>query len=48
VVEAAELIKPHIYHLRQKLEPDPTQAHYILTVRGTGYLLGTPSAPRQG
>lgn len=37
--EAAELIKPHIYHLRQKLEPDPSNPRYILTVRGTGYLL---------
>ena len=39
VVEAAELIKPHIYHLRQKVEPDPAHLRYILTVRGTGYLL---------
>jgi DNA-binding response OmpR family regulator len=38
-IEAAELIKPHMYHLRQKLEPDPANPRYILTVRGTGYLL---------
>lgn len=38
-IEAAELIKPHIYHLRQKIEPDPTNPRYILTVRGTGYVL---------
>jgi DNA-binding response OmpR family regulator len=37
--QAAELIKPHIYHLRQKLEQDPSNPHYILTVRGVGYLL---------
>ena len=37
--EATELVKPHIYHLRQKVEPDPSNPRYILTVRGTGYLL---------
>jgi DNA-binding response OmpR family regulator len=45
-IEAAELVKPHMYHLRQKLEPDPSNPRYILTVRGTGYLLSaTPGAP---
>jgi DNA-binding response OmpR family regulator len=38
-LEASELIKPHIHHLRQKLEPDPSTPHYILNVRGKGYLL---------
>ena len=38
-LEAAELVKPHMYHLRQKLEPDPSNPRYILTVRGTGYML---------
>lgn len=42
--EAAELVKPHMYHLRQKIEPDPANPRYILTVRGTGYLLAAPSA----
>lgn len=41
--EAAELIKPHIYHLRQKIEPEPGTPRYILTVRGTGYMLAAPS-----
>ena len=36
---AAEIIKPHIYHLRQKIEPNPDDPRYILTVRSTGYLL---------
>jgi DNA-binding response OmpR family regulator len=44
-LEAAELVKPHIYHLRQKIEPDPSNPHYILTVRGTGYLLATHQEP---
>lgn len=38
-LEASELIKPHIYHLRQKLEPDPTSPRYLLNVRGKGYML---------
>ncbi len=45
-LEAAELIKPHMYHLRQKLEPDPANPRYILTVRGTGYMLSpVPPSP---
>jgi DNA-binding response OmpR family regulator len=36
--EAGELIKPHIHHLRQKLEPDPGAPRYLLNVRGKGYL----------
>lgn len=43
-IEAADLVKPHMYHLRQKLEPDPSNPHYILTVRGTGYMLATPGS----
>jgi DNA-binding response OmpR family regulator len=38
-LEAGALIKPHIHHLRQKLEPDPSAPCYILNVRGKGYLL---------
>ncbi len=38
-LEAAALVKPHMYHLRQKLEPDTANPCYILTVRGTGYML---------
>jgi len=38
-LEAAELIKPHIHHLRQKLEPDSSTPRYILNVRGKGYML---------
>lgn len=35
----AALIKAHIRHLRQKVEPDPGKPHYILTVPGVGYTL---------
>ena len=38
-LEAGELIKPHIHHLRQKLEPEPSAPRYILNVRGKGYML---------
>ncbi|HZU70455.1 MAG TPA: response regulator transcription factor [Ktedonobacteraceae bacterium] len=33
------LIKAHIRHLRQKIEPEPGQPRYILTVPGVGYTL---------
>jgi DNA-binding response OmpR family regulator len=33
------LIKAHIRHLRQKIEPDASKPHYILTVPGVGYTL---------
>ncbi|HET9223444.1 MAG TPA: response regulator transcription factor [Roseiflexaceae bacterium] len=38
-LEASELIKPHIHHLRQKLEADPSTPRFILNVRSKGYLL---------
>lgn len=33
------LIKAHIRHLRQKIEPDPSRPTYILTIPGVGYTL---------
>lgn len=33
------LIKAHIRHLRQKIEPNPNKPSYILTVPGVGYSL---------
>ena len=33
------LIKAHIRHLRQKIEPEPNNPGYILTVPGVGYTL---------
>jgi len=41
---ASEQIKPHIHHLRQKIESDPSAPHYILNIRGKGYLL-MPTGP---
>jgi DNA-binding response OmpR family regulator len=35
--EAKELIKRHIFSLRQKIEPEPAEPIYILNVRGVGY-----------
>ena len=33
------LIKAHIRHLRQKVEPDPSNPYYILTIPGVGYTM---------
>lgn len=38
------LIKAHIQHLRQKIEKDPNNPAYLLTVRGVGYSLVHRSA----
>lgn len=36
--EARKLLKVHIHHLRQKIEPVPERPAHILNVRGFGYL----------
>jgi DNA-binding response OmpR family regulator len=38
------LIKAHIRHLRQKIEPDPAHPRYIQTVSGVGYTFVLPDA----
>ncbi len=38
-VEARELMRWHIHHLRRKLEIDPDQPHMLKNVRGVGYKL---------
>ncbi len=35
--EARQTIRWHVYRLRQKIEPAPSQPKYILNVRGVGY-----------
>lgn len=38
--EESAAVRRYVFLLRQKIEPDPTQPRYILTVRGYGYRLG--------
>jgi DNA-binding response OmpR family regulator len=33
-----DALRVHIHRLRQKIEPDPARANYIITQRGVGYL----------
>ena len=35
------LVDVHIGHLRRKLNDDPTEGHYVRTVRGVGYRMGS-------
>lgn len=42
--EARELIKRHIFSLRQKIESDPASPRYILNIRGVGYRLVVPDS----
>lgn len=37
--EDAHLLRATIHNLRRKIEPDPSQPHYILTLPGVGYRL---------
>lgn len=37
--EAQDIVKVHVRHLRQKIEPDPVHPRYVLTVRSMGYML---------
>jgi DNA-binding response OmpR family regulator len=37
VVGSERTVDVHIRHLREKLEPDPAQPHWLVTVRGAGY-----------
>jgi DNA-binding response OmpR family regulator len=41
------LIKAHIRHLRQKIEPDPGKPCYILTVPGVGYTFVRQTPPEE-
>ncbi|QBD83126.1 response regulator transcription factor [Ktedonosporobacter rubrisoli] len=44
----SSLIKAHIRHLRQKIEADPANPRYLLTVPGVGYTLVHPSTHEKG
>jgi two-component system alkaline phosphatase synthesis response regulator PhoP len=39
--EAGELIRPYIFRLRRKLEPNPKDPQFILTMRGQGYMFAS-------
>jgi DNA-binding response OmpR family regulator len=41
------LIKTHIHHLRQKIEPDPEKPHFLLTLPTIGYVLHLEEQPQQ-
>lgn len=38
-IEAAGMVRSHIFRLRKKLEADPANPQYVKTVRGGGYFL---------
>ncbi|MFQ5611117.1 MAG: response regulator transcription factor [Anaerolineae bacterium] len=40
--EAQNLVRPHIFRLRQKIESKPNNPAFIRTVRGRGYLFALP------
>jgi two-component system, OmpR family, response regulator VicR len=44
---AERVVDVHIRHLREKLEADPSNPRWILTVRGVGYVFGRRT-PAQG
>jgi DNA-binding response OmpR family regulator len=37
--DASDILKVHIRHLREKIEPQPSKPMYLLNVRGLGYML---------
>lgn len=41
------LIKTHIHHLRQKIEPDPEKPRFLLTIPTIGYILHLQERPQQ-
>ncbi|MFQ5420340.1 MAG: winged helix-turn-helix domain-containing protein, partial [Anaerolineae bacterium] len=43
--EAKELVKRHVFSLRQKIEDDPSLPQMLLNVRGVGYRLIVPPGP---
>ncbi len=45
--EARAMVRVHIHRLRQKLEPDPLNPHYVTTVAGGRYVFIPPSPTSQ-
>jgi DNA-binding response OmpR family regulator len=41
--EAQNIVRPHIFRLRRKIEAEPREPQLIRTVRGRGYLFSSPS-----
>jgi DNA-binding response OmpR family regulator len=48
LVGDTNLVEVAIRRLREKIEENPSEPHYLLTVRGTGYKFNTQSLQRAG
>jgi two-component system KDP operon response regulator KdpE len=44
-VDDLDHVRIYIWHLRQKIEPDPAQPRYIITEPGVGYYFQKPGEP---
>jgi len=42
-IDDVDYVRIYISHLRQKIEPNPSEPHYIITEPGVGYLFRGPS-----
>jgi DNA-binding response OmpR family regulator len=42
VVGDERAVDVHVHNIREKIEPDPKEPEYVLTVRGVGYRLREP------
>jgi two-component system KDP operon response regulator KdpE len=45
--DAVDYLHVYVYHLRRKLEPDPSRPRYVHTHRGVGYRLDVQPCPAQ-